>query len=138
MPIGGSAIARHGVFDAKATVYSGKQPVNTVPLALGNLAEILPATEGPQTVTVTAQIDVPATGTYTLHPGFEDSTHAVVMFDGKQVYRKDVGGKPACGKVALETGRRYPITITYFKGGSAAIWLEQVDLMGKGDLVTVT
>jgi hypothetical protein len=32
MPIGGSAIARHGVFDAKATVYSGKQPVKTVPL----------------------------------------------------------------------------------------------------------
>ena len=138
MPIGGSAIARHGVFDAKATVYSGKQPVKTVPVALGTLAEKLPATEGPQTVMVTAQIDVPATGTYTLHAGFEDSTHAVVMLDGKEVYRKDVGGKPVCGKVALETGRRYPITITYFKGGSAAFWLEQVDLVGKGDLVTVT
>ena len=60
------------------------------------------------------------------------------MLDGKEVYRKDVGGKPVCGKVALEAGKRYPITITYFKGGSAAFWLEQVDLVGKGDLVTVT
>ena len=71
-------------------------------------------------------------------PGFEDSIHAFVMFDGKEVYRKEVGGKPACGKVALETGRRYPITITYFKGSSAGFWMEQVDLVGKGDLVTVT
>jgi hypothetical protein len=138
MPIGGSAIARHGVFDAKATVYSGEQPVKTVPVALGTLAEKLPATEGSQTVVVTAQIDVPATGTYTLHPGFEDSTHAVVTLDGKEVYRKDIGGKPVCGKVALETGRRYPIAIAYFKGGSGAFWMEQVDLVGKGDLVTVT
>jgi len=109
-----------------------------VPVALGTLAEKLPATEGSQTVMVTAQIDVPATGTYTLHAGFEDSTHAVVILDGKEVYRKDVGGKPVCGKVALATGRRYPITITYFKGGSAAFWMEQVDLVGKGDLATVT
>ena len=138
MPIGGSAIARHGLFDAKATVYSGKQPVKTVPLALGALAEKLPATEGPQTVMVTAQIDVPATGTYTLHAGFEDSSHAVVMFNGKEVYRKEVGAKPVITKVILETGRRYPITITYFKGGSSAFWMEQVELVGKGDLVTVT
>ena len=134
MPIGGSAIARHGVFEAKATVYSGKQPVKTVPLALGTVAEKLPAMDGPQTVVVTAQIDVPASGTYTVHAGFEDSTHAVVMLDGKEVYRKDVGGKPVCAKVALEAGKRYPITITYFKGGSAAFWMEQVDLEGKGDL----
>jgi hypothetical protein len=113
MPMGGSAIARHGAFDAKATVYSGKQPVKTVPVALGTLAETLPATEGSQTVTVTAQIKEPATGTYTLHPGFEDSTHAVVMLDGKEFYRKEVGGKPVCTKIALETGRRYPITIPY-------------------------
>ena len=52
MPIGGSAIARHGVFDAKATVYSGKQPVKTVTVALGTVAEKLPAIDGPHTVVV--------------------------------------------------------------------------------------
>ncbi len=86
----------------------------------------------------TAWISVPATGTYTLHAGFGDSTHALVTLDGKEVYRKEPGGKAVCGKIALEAGKRYPITITYFKGGSAAFWMEQVDIEGKGDLQTVT
>ena len=32
-------------------------------------------------------------------------------------------GKPVLAKVALDPGKRYPVTITYFKGGSAAFWL---------------
>jgi alpha-galactosidase len=136
-------VARHGVFEAKAAVYPGpgettKQPVKTVAVALGTVAENLPATEGTRTVVVTALIDVPATGNYTVHAGFGDSTHSVVSLDGKEVYRKDIGGKPVITKVALETGKRYPVAITYFKGGSAAFWLEQVEIEGKGDLVTLT
>jgi alpha-galactosidase len=136
-------VDRHGVFEAKAAVYPGpsettKQPVKTVAVALGTVAENLPATEGTQTVVVTALMDVPVTGTYTVHAGFGDSTHSVVSLDGKEVYRKDIGGKPVITKVALETGKRYPVTITYFKGGSAAFWLEQVEIEGKGDLVTLT
>jgi hypothetical protein len=87
---------------------------------------------------VNAFIEVPAGGSYTVHAGFEDSTHNVVTLDGKEVYRKDPGGQPVTTKVALETGRRYPVSITYFKGGSAAFWLSQEDLEGKGDLETVT
>ncbi|MGB1130365.1 MAG: hypothetical protein ACPG4K_09950, partial [Haloferula sp.] len=41
-------------------------------------------------------------------------------------------------KTELEAGKRYPLEITYLKGGSAALWLEEVDLVGKGDLVTLT
>ena len=135
--------ARHGVFNAKAAVYAGaydpaQHPTKTVAVALGTAAEKLPATEGSQTVVVTAEIDVPATGTYTVHAGFEDSTHNFVTLDGKEVYRKAVGGKPVVAKVALEAGKRYPVTVTYFKGGSAAFWLEQVDIAGQGDLETVT
>jgi alpha-galactosidase len=135
--------ARHGVFNAKGAVYAGaydpaQHPTQTVAVALGTAAEKLPATEGSQTVVVTAEIDVPATGTYTVHAGFEDSTHSVVVLDGKEVYRKEVGGKPVVAKVALEAGKRYPVMITYFKGGSAAFWLEQVDIAGQGDLVTLT
>ena len=39
--------------------------------------------------------------------------------------------------VALEQGERYPMTITYLKGGSAALWLKHIDLKGKGDLATL-
>ena len=157
MPIGGSALTAHGAYqsvDPKAekgavvSLYKGAYdpkvdyakltPAKTATVALGTVAVSLPTIDGPHTALVTAFIDVPAPGNYTLHPGFEDSTHAVVVLDGKEVYRKDIGGKPVITKVALETGRRYPITITYFKAGSAGFWMEQVDLQGKGDLETVT
>ena len=126
-----------GAYD-KAANYAGMKPVKEGAVALGTVSAALPTIDGPHTVVVTACIDVPATGTYTLHAGFKESTHAVVVLNGKEVYRKDIGGSPAVEKVQLETGKRYPITITYMKGGSAAFWLEQIDLQGKGDLETVT
>ena len=157
MPMGGSALAAHGVYqsadlqaDKGAVVrlykgaydpladYAKLTPAKTATVALGAVAVSLPMIDGPHTIVATAWITVPATGTYTLHAGFGDSTHALVTLDGKEVYRKEPGGKAVCGKIALEAGKRYPITITYFKGGSAAFWMEQVDIEGKGDLQTVT
>ncbi len=126
-----------GAYD-KGTNYSGMKPVEEVTIAFGTVSETLPGIDGPHTVVVTACIEMPATGTYTLHPGYKDSTHAIVKLGGKEVYRKDIGGAPVIEKVQLEAGKRYPITITYMKGGSAAFWMEQVDLEGKGDLETVT
>jgi alpha-galactosidase len=157
MPIGGAGLAAHGVFQsadtsaakgAKVSLFHGAYdpktdyakltPAKTATVALGSVSEKLPAMDGPHIQVVRAFINVPANGNYTVHAGFEDSTHAVVILDGKEVYRKEVGGKPAITKVALETGNRYPVTITYFKGGSAAFWLEQIEIEGKGDLVTLT
>ena len=157
MPIGGGGLAVHGVYQsadanaakgAKVAVYAGVHdakadyakltPTKSGTVALGTVAEKLPVMDGPHVVVVTAFIDVPVSGSYTLHAGFEDSTYNVVTLDGREVSRKDVGGKPMITKVALETGKRYPVMITYFKGGSAAFWLEQVDIEGKGDLTTLT
>jgi hypothetical protein len=157
MPIGGSALAAHGVYqsaDAKSergavvSLYEGAYdpkadytrltPVKTASVALAAAGASLPAIDGPHTAVAAAWIDVPVTGIYTLHPGFGQSTHAVVTLNGKDVYRKEVGGKAVCEKVSLETGKRYFIEITYFKSGSAAFWMEQVDLPAKGDLETVT
>ena len=137
-------VARHGVFEAKAAVYLYKfgetkpEPVSTVAVALGTVAEKLPWTEGAQTIVVTALMDVPANGTYTVHAGFGESSRNFIRLDGKEVYRKDTGGKPVITKIVLEAGKRYPLSITYFKGGSAAFWLEQVDIEGKGDLEMLT
>jgi len=158
MPIGGSALAAHrifqsaesgaeagamvalhkGVYDA-GTDYARLTSVKTATVALGTMSAVLPALDGPHTAVVTAFIEVPATGSYTLHAGFGDSTHAVVSLDGKDVYRKAIGDRlPAITKVTLDAGRRYPVSITYLRGGSAAFWLEQVDLAGRGDLVSLT
>jgi len=157
MPIGRSVLAAHGVYQsaeanaakgAKASLFKGAYdpkadytqltPVKTATVALGTVSQNLPTMDGPHTVVVNAAMDVPASGSYTVHAGFENSACNVVTLDGKEVYRKEPGGKPVATKVVLEQGKRYPVTITYFKGGSAAFWLEQVDLEVKGDLETVT
>jgi hypothetical protein len=153
---GVSAIARHGIHESAAadaavgaivSLYPGAaaaradsaslEPAKTERVPLGNVAATLPTLAGPHTAVARAWIDVPATGTYTLHVGFGDSTHAVATLDGKEVYRREIGGKPVIEKFALEAGKRYPLVVTYFKGGSAALWMEQVDLPGRGDLVTL-
>lgn len=157
MPVGKGGLARHEIFQseapdaprgARASVYPGAydartdysklQPVKTTVVALGTFGESLPAIEGPHTVVARAAIEVPENGVYTVRAGFEESSHAVVLLDGREVYRKEIGGRPAVEKVTLEKGRRYPIAITYFRGGSAAFWLQQVDIEGRGDLVTLT
>jgi hypothetical protein len=139
-PIARVAVAHHGVFEAKGAVLTSPDEVAkpTIPVALGTASENLPVTEGAQTIVISAEIDVPLTGFYTVHAGFGESSHNVVLLDGKEVYRKDIGGKPVITKVTLEKGKRYPVRISYFKAGSAAFWLEQVDIEGKGDLVTLT
>ncbi len=134
----GAVVAVHkGAHDPKAD-YSKLTPAKTSTMSLGTLAATVPTIDGPCTPVASAYIDVPATGNYLVHVGFDESTHALALLDGKEIYRKDPGGKPTLTKVTLETGKRYPLQITYFKGGSAAFWLEQVDLGGKGDLVTLT
>ncbi len=134
----GAVVAIHkGAYDPNAD-YSKLAPAKTATVALGTVAATVPVIDSPCTPVANAYIDVPATGNYLVHVGFGDSTHALALVDGKEAYRKEPGGKPALTKITLEAGKRYPLQITFFKGGSAALWLEQVDLVGKGDLVTLT
>jgi hypothetical protein len=126
-----------GAYDSKAD-YTKLTPEKTATMALGETSAKVPTIDGACTPVANAFVDVPETGNYFVHAGFGESAHAVAVIDGKEVYRKDPGGKPALTKITLEAGKRYPIRITYFKGGSAALWLEQVDLEGKGDLVYLT
>jgi len=153
MPVGPSALLPHGIYQsdkanakkgAKVSIYKGaydpavdyskKIPVKKTTVALGAVSASLPTIKGPHTVVVKAYIDVPMSGAHQLHAGFGDSTHAIVTLDGKEVYRRDVGGEEDIEKVNLQTGKRYPVTITYMKAGSAAFWMELVDIKGKGDL----
>ncbi len=123
---------------APATDYDTSAPAKTQKVALGVVGNSLPTIDGAHTVVVRGYIDVPESGNYTVNAGYGDSACSVMELDGKEVYRKDVGGQAVKRKVALEAGKRYPIKITYFKDGSAALWLSQDDLLGKGDLETVT
>jgi len=156
MPVGSSALLRHGVYQgavkdapngARAAIYAGayeagvdysaRKPVEEATVELGTVNARLPAIDGPHTVVVEAFIDVPMSGLHEIHAGFEDSSHAVVSLEDREVYRKDPGTQAVITPVALEEGKRYPVTITYMKGGSAAFWLKHVDLEGRGDLATL-
>lgn len=155
MPVGASALLPHHVWkDAKsgergatASVYRGAydpaaddarmEPAKQVDVPLGTVAAELPAIDGPHTVVVKAWIEVPMSGTHQVHVGQGDSSYAVAVLDGKEVYRKEVGGVETVTDIRLESGRRYPLTVTYLKGGSATFWMELVGLKGKGDLDSV-
>lgn len=134
----GAVVTLHkGAYPSDAEL-AKSSPLKTTTMALGTVSAQIPSLDGSATAVATAYLDVPTTGNYLVHVGFGDSSHAVARVDGKEVYRKESGGTAVLTKIPLEAGKRYPVSITYFQGGSAAFWLEQVDLVGKGDLVTLT
>jgi alpha-galactosidase len=156
-PVGNYKISGHGVYlsadpkadkGATASIYKGgydpatdydkARPAKTGNVAMGVVQNALPTIAGPHTVVVRGFIEVPESGNYTMNPGYGDSTYNIMELDGREVYRKNLGGQAVKQKVALEAGKRYPVKITYFKGGSRAFWMSQVDLLGKGDLEIVT
>ena len=133
----GASVAVYKGAYAAAKDYSKEQPVKTETVALGVSKGLLPVT-AEETCVAKAFIEVPESGSYTCSPGFGDSTFNVMELDGKEVYRKNIGEAAVRQKVTLEAGKRYPISITYFKGGSTALWLRQEDLVGHGDLESLT
>ncbi|MGB0744144.1 MAG: sialate O-acetylesterase [Opitutales bacterium] len=110
----------------------------TTTMKLGQVAESVPAADGNAKVVAKAYIEVPDSGNYLIHVGYGDSSFATAKVGDQQVYHKETRGKPVQNKISLEADKRYPVEITYHQSGSAAFWLEQVDLVGKGDLVTLT
>lgn len=134
---GATASLYNGAYD-KAVDYDRLTPAKTQTVLLGVVKDELPTIAGEHTVVVRGCIDVPESGEYTINPGYGDSAYNVTTLNGKEVYRKEVGGKAVKQTVKLEAGKLYPIKITYFKGGSTALWISQEDLQGKGDLETVT
>ena len=138
---GHPGLKAHGLYQKSegdatgATVNVGGK---TTAMKLGQVGESTPALTAGSKMTAKAFIDVPTMGNYLVHVGYGDSSHATATVGGKEVYRKDIGGEAALTKVTLEAGKRHALEITYLKGGSAALWLEQVDLEGKGDLFTLT
>jgi alpha-galactosidase len=156
-PVGNYKISGHGIYvsaDPKAdngamvsiykgaydpaTDYDKAKPVKMVTVALGVVQGALPSISDPHTHVVRGYVDVPEFGTYSVTAGYGESSYNVMELDGQEVYCKNVGEHAVRQKVVLETGKRYAVKITYFKGGSTAFWMSQVDLLGKGDLEIVT
>lgn len=153
IPIGNSVIFAHGLFQSMATdakpgglakVYAGtfdseaalagKKPVKEEIIALGGADKMLPSQGGPHAVVVEGAIEVPYGGMFKVHVGYEGSSHAVGLVNGQEVYRKTAGKEAVFTEVRLQKGKRYPIKLTFLKGGAATFWLEKADNQGMGDL----
>lgn len=138
---GAPGLKSHGLYqnaegDATGAIVTVGNTTTT--MDLGQVAKSVPAADGHSEVVARAFIDVPDSGNYLVHVGYGDSSFATAKIGDQPVYHKESEGKPTQNKITLEADKRYPIEITYHKSGSAAFWLEQVDLVGKGDLVTLT
>lgn len=155
MPVGNSALLPLKVYQsaaadsakgAKVAIYQGEYkpgmdiskmtPVKETVFPLGKVTEKLPTIDAPHITVAKTFIEVPETGMFEVYPGYKESSYAIATLDGKEVYRKDIGKERVVNKVKLERDKRYPVTITYLKGGSGAFYLKQIDLKGKGDLTT--
>ena len=102
--------------------------------AEGTKVEMIPAAVGSTQSVVKTFIEVPISGAYQLHSGYEESSFGAITLDGKEVYRRAPGETAAVAKINLEKGKRYPVVISYLNGKYNSFWMEMVDLKGKGDL----
>ncbi len=83
------------------------------------------------------QLEVPQHGVYQLHCGFGESSYNVMQLDGREVYRRESGGKLVKQDVTLQPGKRYKFKISGFKGTPPRFWMQKMDLLGNGDLEAV-
>ncbi len=83
------------------------------------------------------QLEVPQHGVYQLQCGFSGSSNSVMQLDGKEVYRREAGGKPVKQDVTLEPGKRYAFKISKFQRDVPRFWMQKMDLLGNGDLEAV-
>lgn len=151
MPVNNSALMPHGIYltaeagseaGATAHVYKSlnlpdrEKAKKVEKVALGTVSAKLPSIDGEHAVIVNGFLDVPYDGVYEVHAGMDESALCVASVDGKEVYKKSEGdAKAALNRIELKSGQRYPISITYAQGGgSAAFWMEKVDMEGMGDL----
>ncbi|MFT5302311.1 MAG: hypothetical protein ACI814_003125, partial [Mariniblastus sp.] len=76
-------------------------------------------------------------GVYQLHCGHNESSYNVLQLDGKEVYRRKLGGEPVKQDVLLESDKSYPFKISGFQGDPPRFWMQKIDLLGNGDLEAV-
>ncbi|MDP6544340.1 MAG: sialate O-acetylesterase [Phycisphaerae bacterium] len=101
------------------------------------LRVFLPDGTATQKPVAKGQLEAPQHGVYQLHCGSGESSYCVMQLEGKEVYRRDAGGKPVKQDVTLEPSKRYAFKITGFKDQAPRFWMQKTDLLGNGDLEAV-
>ncbi|BCX46327.1 hypothetical protein HAHE_02350 [Haloferula helveola] len=118
-----------GEYDPKAD-YDSLKPVKEVKLEKFGGVSPTPYPGG-GTQVVRGSIEMKAAGVYEFRPGYGGSTHNIMVVDGKEVHRKEVGKESVHTPIKLEAGKKVPFKITYLTGDAGGLgWYARLDIPG--------
>ena len=110
--------------------YDTLAPVQTLPLPKFGGGEPTPYPGG-GTQIARGFFTPKQSGVYQFSPGYGDSTHNIMVVDGKEVYRKEAGGEATRQSIKLAGAAKVPFKITYLTANANGLgWLTRVDVPG--------
>lgn len=147
---GQSNMVGMGTLSGATNMYSGvyltsdpKVPAQPLPIyQVGNFSfsrlQLLDASEQPtDQPAAKGFLEVPSSGRYQVHCGFEATSYVRMTIEDTEVYRRDRNAGPLCHDIELKSGKRYAYQIQAPTNDIPHIWLQQMDLLGHGDLEAV-
>ncbi len=84
----------------------------------------------------TGEFVAPQKGVYKVHLGLGGAAIGAIKVDGREVYRREKGGKAVYQFVELEAGQKLGFEIQSDQQ-DGRFWIQKTDMMGNGDLESV-
>ena len=115
-----------------ATDYETLEPIATATVDINNDGDSRwPSVDEPHTTVARGYFEAPQTAEYVFSWGHGDSTHASVVLDGREIYRKNIGDSASTREpFEVVEGQRYALEVTYFTKASPGAWRSQIGLPG--------
>ena len=82
-------------------------------------------------------LEVPSSGHYQVHCGFEDTSYGRMSIEDVEVYRRENNEAAQYHDIELKSGKRYAYHIQAPTDNIPHLWLQQMNLQGHGDLEAV-
>ena len=118
-----------GAYDPK-TDYDALKPEKTLKLTSFGGGEPTPYPPGDVRI-VRGFYQAKETGTYEFNPGYGDSTFNIMVVNGIEAHRKEIGSQSLHKSVKLEAGKKVPFKITYLTAGANGLgWTSRLDVPG--------
>jgi hypothetical protein len=118
-----------GPYDPK-TDYDALKPEQTLKLTSFGGGEPTPYPPGEVRI-ARGFYQAKETGTYEFNPGYGDSTFNIMVVNGIEAHRKEIGGESLHKPVKLEAGKKVPFKITYLTAGANGLgWTSRLDVPG--------
>ena len=110
--------------------YDAMEPIETAELpAFGGTKPTPYPVGGTRVVRGTLQVE--ESGLYELRPGYGGSSYNVMEVGGREVYRREVGGRAVHHPIELLAGEPRPFKVTYLTEEANGLgWIARVDIPG--------